>query len=147
MERRTPEEELEYRRYLRKRIRMRKRRRQVMIARTIVAVVGLALVFLIFYGIGKLTGPVGGEDKKVEATAAPTATPFVVDTPEGYEEVCDILYGMREEYSEIDDILINIGKYPLDLLELLTKNTETLSFVSDYLMHVDDDICLDSSEI
>ena len=57
LEKRTPEEEMEYRRYLRKRIRMRKRRRQVMIARTIVAVVGLVFVFLIFYGIGKLTDP------------------------------------------------------------------------------------------
>lgn len=140
MERRTPEEELEYRRYLRKRIRMRKRRRQVMIARTIVGVVGLVMVFLIFYGIGKITGPVGGEDKKrAEATAKPTATPFVVDAPEGYEEVCSKLYDMREDHPEVDDILINVGKYPLDLLELLTKNTETLSFVCDYLMHVDDE--------
>ena len=119
---------------------MRKRRRQVMIARTIVAVVGLALVFLVFYGIGRLTGPIGGkEDKKVSATASPTATPFVVEAPEGYEAVCSTLYTLREEYPEVDDILINVGKYPLDLLELLAKNTETLSFVSDYLMHVDDE--------
>lgn len=140
LEKRTPEEELEYRRYLRKRIRMRKRRRQVMIARTIVAAVALLLVFLIFYGIGKLTGPItGGSKSKTEATAKPTATPFVVDVPEGYEEIYDKLYAMREEYPEIDDILLNLGQYPEDLLNLLVSNTETLEFVSDYLMHVDDE--------
>lgn len=139
MEQRTPEEELEYRRYLRKRIRMRKRRRQVMIARTIVAVVALVLVFLIFYGIGKLTGPLTGSRSKSEPTAEPTATPFAVDVPEGYEEVYDKLYAMRDEYPEIDDILLNLKQYPEDLLNLLVHNTETLEFVSDYLMHVDDE--------
>ena len=97
MENRTPEEELEYRRYLRRRIRMRKRRRQVMIARTAVVLAGVVLVFFIFYGIGKLTGPIAGGSE------------------------------------------INLGKYPVELLTLLANNTETLSFVSDYLMHVDDE--------
>lgn len=64
LENRTPEEELEYRRYLRRRIRMRKRRRQVMIARAVVALAALVLVFFIFYGIGKLTGPITGSDEK-----------------------------------------------------------------------------------
>lgn len=140
MERRTPEEELEYRRYLRKRIRMRKRRRQVMLARTIVCAVAIVLVGFIFYGIGKITGPIGGKDKEQPTvTTEPTATPFVMEVPEGYEDVCSKLYDLREDYPEIDDILINVGKYPLDLLQLLCKNTETLSFVSDYLMHVDDE--------
>lgn len=140
MANRTPEEELEYRRYLRKRIRMRKRRRQVMIARTIVALVGIVLVFLIFYGIGKLTGPITGKSgSKAEVTEEPKVTPFVVDVPEGYEEVYDALYDMREEYPEIEDILINMEQYPLELLTLLSNNMETLSFVSDYLMHVDDE--------
>ena len=139
MENRTPEEELEYRRYLRRRIRMRKRRRKVMIARAMVAVVGILFIFLIFYGIGKLTGPIGGGKKEPKATEKPVATPLVVDIPEGYEEVYRQLYDMRKDYPEVDDILINLGKYPVDLLTLLTKNTETLSFVSDYLMHVDDE--------
>lgn len=118
---------------------MRKRRRQVMIARAIVAAVGLLLVFLIFYGIGKISGPLGGsKDTKAEATKEPTVTPFVVDVPKGYKKIYNKLYDLREENPEIDDILINIGKYPKDLLTLLSKNTETLSFVSDYLMHVDD---------
>jgi len=139
MENRTPEEELEYRRYLRRRIRMRKRRRKVMIARSIVAVVGILFVFLVFYGIGKLTGPIGSGKKEAKVTEKPVATPLVVDIPKGYEEVYRQLYDMRKDYPEVDDILINLGKYPLDLLTLLTKNTETLSFVSDYLMHVDDE--------
>lgn len=141
MENRTPMDDLEYRRYLRKRIRMRKRRRKVMMARAIVAVASIILVFLVFYGIGKLTGPIGGSDEKKQAAATeePKVTPFVVDVPDGYEEVYDKLYAMREKYPEIDDILINLGKYPVELLTLLTNNTETLSFVSDYLIHIDDE--------
>ncbi len=140
LENRTPEEEMAYRRYLRKRIRMRKRRRQVMIARTIVALVGVILVFFIFYGIGKMTGPIKGDSgKKADATEEPKVTPLVVDVPNGYQGVYDKLYGMREENPEINDILINLGKYPVELLTLLSNNTETLSFVSDYLMHVDDE--------
>ena len=141
MEARTPEEELEYRRYLRKRIRMRKRRRKVMIARTIVAVVTLVIVFVVFYGIGRLTGPIGGGSSagKEVVTKEPVVTPFVVDVPEGYEKIYDKLYAMREDYKEIDDILLNIGQYPKDVLRLLIHNTETLEFVSDYLVHLDDD--------
>jgi len=140
LENRTPEEELEYRRYLRRRIRMRKRRRQVMIARAVVALAALVLVFFIFYGIGKLTGPITGSDEKKPAvTEEPKVTPLVVDVPDGYQEVYDKLYKMHEDYPEINDILINMGKYPIELLTLLSNNTETLSFVSDYLMHVDDE--------
>ena len=140
LENRTPEEELEYRRYLRRRIRMRKRRRQVMIARAVVALAALVLVFFIFYGIGKLTGPITGSDEKKPAvTEEPKVTPLVVDVPDGYQEVYDKLYKMHEDYPEINDILINMCKYPIELLTLLSNNTETLSFVSDYLMHVDDE--------
>lgn len=110
-----------------------------MIARTIVAIVGILFVFFIFYGIGKLTGPIGGGKKEAEVTEKPKATPLVVDIPKGYEEIYRQLYDMRKDNPEVDDILINLGKYPTDLLTLLTKNTETLSFVSDYLMHIDDE--------
>lgn len=139
LEKRTPEEEMEYRRYLRKRIRMRKRRRQVMIARTIVAVVGLVFVFLIFYGIGKLTDPLFAGKSDPQMTKEPEVTPFTVDVPEGYEDVYDKLYAMREDYSGIDDILLNLKQYPEALLNLLAGNPETLEFVSGYLMHMDDE--------
>lgn len=142
MERRTPEEELEYRRYLRKRIRMRKRRRKVMIARTIVAIVGIVLVFFLFYGIGKLTGPIGGKKEdtvSLSATATPEAELLDVDIPEGYEKIYAKLSDMREEHPEVDDILINIAQYPKDVLRLLIHNDETLEFVSNYLKHVDDE--------
>lgn len=139
MENRTPEEELEYRRYLRRRIRMRKRRRKVMIARAIVAAVGIVFILLVCFGIKKLVGPAGGEKKEPKVTEEPVATPLVVDIPEGYGEIYRQLYGMRKDYPEIDDILINLGKYPVDLLTLLTKNVETLPFVSGYLMHIDDE--------
>lgn len=140
METRTPEEELEYRRYLRKRIRMRKRRRKVMLARAVVLLVLLVVVFGVFYGVGWLTGPIGGSSQsKTTATEEPKVTPLVADIPEGYKTIYDKLYAMREEYSEMDDILLNIGQYPKDVLRLLVHNTETLGFVSDYLMHVDDE--------
>ena len=42
------DEELEYRRYLRRRIRQRKRRRQVMMARALVAVIGILIVVCLF---------------------------------------------------------------------------------------------------
>jgi hypothetical protein len=110
-----------------------------MLARTIVAAVGLVLVFVVFYEIGRLTGPVKVGQSKAEVTAKPTATPFTVDVPEGYEDIYEKLYAMREDYPQIDDILMNLARYPEDLLNLLAKNTETIDFVSDYLMHVDDD--------
>lgn len=142
MEKRTPEEELEYRRYLRRRIRMRKRRRQVMIARTILVIVSLVIVFFIFYGIGKLTGPIGGNDaKKVEDSAKkPEKTPFVVDIPEGYESIYSKLFAKKEEHPEIEDILMNLEQYPKDVLRLLIRNDETLEFVSNYPKHIDDEV-------
>ena len=42
------QEEIEYRRYLRKRIRRRKKRRQVMIARALVALIGILFVICVF---------------------------------------------------------------------------------------------------
>lgn len=137
MEQRSPEEELEYRRYLRRRIRQRKRRRQVMIARAIVAVVGMLLVFLVCFGVGKLffNDDSGGKgEKKIAATA----TPFVVDVPEGYDQIYQKLYGLREDYPQMDDILLSMERYPKDVLRMLIHNTETIDFVSDYLKHVDD---------
>lgn len=142
MENRTPEEELEYRRYLIKRIRMRKRRRKVMIARTIVVIVVLVLVFFLFYGIGRLTGPIGGsssEKKTVAATAVPTQTPLAIQVPKGYEKIYEKLEKLRGDYREIDDILVNLDQYPKDLLRLLIHNQETVTFVSNYLKHVDDE--------
>lgn len=134
MEQRTPEEELEYRRYLRRRIRRRKRRRQVMIARSIVGAVAVLLVFLICFGIGKLFSGGGDGGKK----AKPSATPFVVDVPDGYDEIYQKLYGKREDFPQLDDILLGMERYPKDVLQMLVNNMETLDFVSDYLKHVDD---------
>lgn len=134
VEERTPEEELEYRRYLRRRIRQRKRRRQVMIARFIVGVTSIVLVFLIFFGIGKIFFSGGDGQKKVK----PSATPFVVDVPEGYNDVYQKLYGQRGDFPQLDDILLSMERYPKDVLQMLANNMETIDFVSDYLKHVDD---------
>lgn len=139
MERRTPEEELEYRRYLRRRIRIRKRRRKIRIIKTTMALGALVIVFFIFYFIGKLTGPIGGgsDDIKTVATEEPTSAP--VDIPEGYEEIYSKLSALEDDYPDISGILLNLQSYPKNLLNLMIKNQETVSFVSDYLMHVDDD--------
>lgn len=141
MERRTPEEEIEYRRYLRKRIRMRKRRRKVMIARTIVAIVAIVVVFFLFYGIGKLTGPIGKEraNSSSVVTTQPEETPFEVDIPEGYEKIYTKLYKLRDDYPQVDDILMNMDQYPKDVLRLFINNNETFEFVSNYLKHVGDE--------
>lgn len=139
MERRTPEEELEYRRYLRRRIRIRKRKRKIRIIKCCMALGALVIVFLASYFIGKITGPIGGGSDKVvvETTAKPTKEP--ADVPEGYEDVYEKLVALEDDYPEISGIMLNLASYPKNLLELLAKNQETVSFVSDYLMHVDDD--------
>lgn len=141
MERRTPEEELEYRRYLRKRIRMRKRRRQVMLARAIVILVGMVLIFFVFYGIGKVTGPIGGGKDEVAPVTSeqPKSTPLNVEVPEGYEKIYQKLLKLKEEHPEIEDVLLNLRNYPKDVLRMAIRNEETISFVSNYLMHVDDE--------
>ena len=59
MENRTPEEEMEYRRYLRRRIRMRKRKRKVRIIKALLALAAIVIAFFVFYLIGWLTGPIG----------------------------------------------------------------------------------------
>ena len=139
MEQRTPEEEVAYQRYLKKRIRMRKRRRQVYIARAIVACLGVAIIAVLVIGVRGIVHLVSEHTtEKAQSEEKPTATPFVVDVPEGYEEVYQKLYAMREEYAQMDDILISMERYPKELLELLAKNQETIDFVSDYLKHVDD---------
>ena len=58
MENRTPEEEMEYRRYLRRRIRMRKRKRKVRIIKALLALAAIVIAFFVFYLIGWLTGPI-----------------------------------------------------------------------------------------
>ena len=59
VENRTPEEEMEYRRYLRRRIRMRKRKRKVRIIKALLALAAIVIAFFVFYLIGWLTGPIG----------------------------------------------------------------------------------------
>ena len=141
MEQKTPEQEMEYQRMLRKRIRMRKRRRKVYIARGIVGFCGVLLLLLLGFGIRGLAGLVsgGGTGSGGEASAKPTATPFEVEVPKGYEQIYQKLLVMKKDYKQIDDILISLERYPKDVLELLVKNPETIDFVSDYLKHVNDE--------
>lgn len=133
MEQRTPEEELEYRRYLRRRIQRRKRRRQVMLARGIVGAGGVLIITLVCFGVGKLFfGGAGKEEAK------PSPTPFVVDVPEGYDAIYQKLYGKRKEFPQLDDILLSMERYPKNVLQMVVDNPETVDFVSDYLKHVND---------
>lgn len=139
MEQRTPEEEIAYRRYLRKRIRMRKRRRKVYIVRAVTGVVALLFLALVFVGIRGIVHVVSGGGTKKEAAEKPKETPLVVDIPEGYEGIYKKLFAMRKDYDQVDDILISMSRYPKEILRLAIKNPETIDFVSDYLKHVDDD--------
>ena len=136
------QEEIEYRRYLRRRIRRRKRRRKVMIARAVVACVFLLIV-------GGITGIIyhfvsGGKktdikENAVEHTAAPTATPLITyNVPDGYEEYYEQLVALQVDYAEIQDILMNLSQYPQDLLKLVINNQETVSFVAGYVLHQND---------
>ncbi len=140
MEERTPEQEMEYQRMLRKRIRMRKRRRRVYIARGIVGFGGVLLLLFMFLGIRGLAGLVtGGSGSGGSAKSAPTATPFEVEIPKGYEQIYQQLFAMKKDYKQIDDILISLERYPKDVLKLLVKNPETIDFVSEYLKHANDE--------
>ena len=138
MEERTPQEEIEYRRYLRKRIRMRKRRRKVMIARGVVAVLAILLVTGVYFGIRGITKMLTASDTPKQAQIEEKETPIPVDIPEGYEDVYQGLLSMEPEYPQVTDILMALERYPKELLELLVKNPETIDFVTNYLKHVDD---------
>lgn len=144
MEYRTREEELEYKRYLRKRIRQRKRRRQVMIARTIVAVVALLLVVGIAFLLKTAVGHITGNDNKAEIEAKKdleekaTQKPLSVNVPNGYEKEYEQLMALREEYPAVDDILLNLYQYPKDILNMAIQNQETISFVAGYPKHQQD---------
>ena len=144
-------DELEYRRYLERRIRRRKRKRQVMIARTILVIVILLAAFGIF-SIVKGVMSSGGSDKKqvkdtkkpVVETMIPTKTPESTaesvpeNVPKGYEDVYNKLIKIQGKYNGVDDIIMNISKYPKKLLELAVKNPETIDFVSNYPKHDND---------
>lgn len=144
-------DELEYRRYLERRIRRRKRKRQVMIARTILVIVILLAAFGIF-SIVKGVMSSGDSDKKqvkdtkkpVVETMIPTKTPESTaesvpeNVPKGYEDVYNKLIKIQGKYNGVDDIIMNISKYPKKLLELAVKNPETIDFVSNYPKHDND---------
>lgn len=61
-------EEIEYRRYLERRIRRRKRRRQVMIARAVLLIVMLFALFGVFSLVRGLTGGHGSSKKSSKET-------------------------------------------------------------------------------
>lgn len=136
------QEELEYRRYLKRRIRQRKRRRKVMIARAVVAVAGVLIITGLFLLIRMGVSFVIGDDKKDKADVAsvtqkPTEAPrFIV--PEGYDEVYEELVALKETYPETEDILMNLSQYPVNILNLFINNQETLSFVKNYPKHKND---------
>lgn len=144
-ERRTREEELEYRKYIYRLKKREERRRKVMIARAITAVVLILLVVLVTclirWGVKAVIGSKdksGKEDKQVEVSMEPALTPLDYSVPEGYEEYSRQLEALREEYPEVEDILMNLYEYPEALLNLAVKNQETLDFVVGYPKHKSD---------
>lgn len=143
-------EELEYRRYLERRIRRRKRRRQVMIARTILLIVILLAAFGVFSVVkGFISRSNGREDKtkiqnEIIETKKPAASPertqesIAANVPEGYEDIYNKLLKLESRYNEVSDIIMNMSKYPKKLLELAVKNPETIDFVAGYPKHGND---------
>ncbi len=137
------QEEIEYRRYLRRRIRQRKKRQRVIIARIVVAVVFILLVVALVFGIGAIVKSVSKGDgvrssEEVKAVVKPTPTPFTVDVPKGYERIYYGIAALRKEYPQVDDILMNLSEYPKDILQLFINNHETLAFVTGYPKHKND---------
>ena len=137
-------EEIEYRRYLRKRIRQRKRRRRVIIARIVFLLI-ILLLFAGIFGIAKvifnnLTDSSKKEDVKPLVTLLPEETeePSDLNIPEGYEQYYDKLVKLKKDYPEVNDILLNISQYPEDLLNLVINNQETVSFIAGYPKHQND---------
>lgn len=156
-------EEIEYRRYLERRIRRRKRRRQVMIARAVLLIVMLFALFGVFSLVRGLTGGHGSskkssketpkmteqtyepkaenkqtpEVKKKKATAKPADDEADVpaNVPKGYEKLYNSLVRLKGRYDGVEDILMNISKYPKELLNLAIKNHETIEFVAGYPKH------------
>jgi len=133
------QEEIEYRRYLRKRIRRRKKRRQVMIARALVALIGILFVICVFLlvrlGVNRFLA--GNNKETPKPSEAPTKESQII-VPEGYEEIYSKLLLLKEDYPETNDILINLSQYPEKILNLFINNQETLQFVLNYPKHKND---------
>ena len=126
------DEELEYRRYLRRRIRQRKRRRQVMMARALVAVIGILIVVCLFLlvraGVSYIIDIKDGKNKKTAPTETPAKKPEIL-IPEGYEKIYKQLEPLLDEYPQSEGILMNLSQYPENILNLFINNHETLSFL------------------
>lgn len=135
------DEELEYRRYLRKRIRQRKRRRQVIMARALVSVIGILIIICLFLlvraGVSYIMGSRSGKDKKAVSTESPSKKSEII-VPEGYEKIYKQLEPLLSEYPQSEGILMNLSQYPENILNLFLNNQETLSFVLNYPKHKND---------
>ena len=68
--------------------------------------------------------------KKKKATAKPADDEADVpaNVPKGYEKLYNSLVRLKGRYDGVEDILMNISKYPKELLNLAIKNHETIEF-------------------
>lgn len=119
----------------------RRRRRKKRIIRDTVLAAMLAVFILIVYGIGKLASFLIGNissdstsDKK-PAQVKEEATEAVVDTslltPE-YLDCYNQIADMSKDYPEVKTLYEGFSEYPVDLLELVIRNPETVEFVKEY---------------
>lgn len=131
------QEEIERRRYLRRRIRQRKRRRRAIIARIVLAVVGILMLVGVFFLVRMGISHITGGDKEPEMTQTPTKKPKVI-VPEGYEDIYKKLLALQKTYPDANDIIMNLTQYPEKILNLFINNQETLSFVLNYPKHKND---------
>ena len=141
MERRT-RDDIEYKRYIYRLKKMEERRRKVMVARAIAFVVLVVFVVLmtglIRWGVKTITAAVEKKEPVATAEAEPTLEPLDYSVPEGYETYSQQLEALREEYPEVEDVLLNLYEYPESVLNLAVTNQETLSFVVNYPKHKSD---------
>lgn len=137
------QEEIEYRRYLRKSYMRRKRKRQLLIRRIIAGIILLLFVVgIIFLFKFVFSSFKGGSDngKKASSTVKESAspTPAYVNIPQGYEDLYSKLQALKDEQPAVEQIFMNFSTYPRDILELAINNPETIEFVADYPKHIGD---------
>lgn len=135
------------------RIRARKRRRlKKRIIRDSVLLLAFIILVLIIWGIVKLFSVMAGcgtsTDTKEKVTEKPTEplTKVEVDVealPEEYKECYKQIEQMESEHQEVLYLYKDFSSYPVDLLNLVIRNPETIGFVKDYLTKGSVDVIAD----
>lgn len=138
------------------RIRAKKRRRlKRRILRDSVLVGMFLVLVLIIWGFVKVISLIAGsgqdtpikEAVKEEVTEPLTKVPVdVAALPAEYQECYSQIEQMESEYQDVLYLYKDFDKYPVDLLQLVIRNPETIEFVKDYPVKGNVDVIADVRE-